>query len=58
MLRILDKENAGIDLDALGMNPAMYALLREALSEPNGIILVTGLPARARRPACTPRCAC
>ncbi len=42
VLRILDKENAGIDLDALGMNPAMYALLREALSEPNGIILVTG----------------
>ncbi|WP_436428660.1 ATPase, T2SS/T4P/T4SS family, partial [Enterococcus faecium] len=42
VLRILDKENAGIDLDALGMNEGMYALLRHALAEPNGIILVTG----------------
>lgn len=42
VLRILDKENAGIDLDALGMDEAMYALLRHALAEPNGIILVTG----------------
>ncbi|WP_267397256.1 MULTISPECIES: type II secretion system ATPase GspE [unclassified Sphingomonas] len=42
VLRILDKDNAGIDLEALGMNDAMYALLRGALAEPNGIILVTG----------------
>jgi len=42
VLRILDKENAGITLDALGMTPAMHALLNEALTEPNGIILVTG----------------
>ena len=42
VLRILDKENAGIDLDVLGMPPAVHALLRDALAEPNGIILVTG----------------
>ncbi|WP_375286308.1 GspE/PulE family protein [Sphingomonas sp.] len=42
VLRILDKENAGIDLDALGMDPAMYALLKGAIAEPNGIVLVTG----------------
>ncbi|WP_194150381.1 ATPase, T2SS/T4P/T4SS family [Sphingomonas oligophenolica] len=42
VLRILDKENAGIDLPALGLDPAMYALLTGALTEPNGIILVTG----------------
>jgi len=42
VLRILDKENAGIDLDVLGMAPELHALLREALTEPNGIILVTG----------------
>jgi general secretion pathway protein E len=42
VLRILDKENAGIDLEALGLPPALFALLNEALSEPNGIILVTG----------------
>jgi len=42
VLRILDKENAGIDLDVLGMTGDTHALLRDALSEPNGIILVTG----------------
>ncbi len=42
VLRILDKDNAGIDLDVLGMSPEMNALLRDALDEPNGIILVTG----------------
>ncbi|WP_184021280.1 type II secretion system ATPase GspE [Sphingobium boeckii] len=42
VLRILDKENAGIDLDVLGMTGDTDALMREALSEPNGIILVTG----------------
>ena len=42
VLRILDKDNAGIDLDALGMDAGMYALLRGALAEPNGILLVTG----------------
>ena len=42
VLRILDKENAGIDLPALGLAPAMYDLLTGALTEPNGIILVTG----------------
>jgi general secretion pathway protein E len=42
VLRILDKDNAGIDLNVLGMSPETNALLREALAEPNGIILVTG----------------
>jgi len=42
VLRILDKDNAGIDLEALGLTPAMYALLQETLAEPNGIVLVTG----------------
>ena len=42
VLRILDKENAGINLDALGMDPAVLALLRGAIAEPNGIVLVTG----------------
>jgi general secretion pathway protein E len=42
VLRILDKENAGLDLDHLGMPPAVEALFRAALAEPNGIVLVTG----------------
>jgi general secretion pathway protein E len=42
VLRILDKENAGIALEKLGMPPAIDHVLREALAEPNGIVLVTG----------------
>jgi general secretion pathway protein E len=42
VLRILDKDNAGIDLEMLGMSPETHTLLTEAFSEPNGIILVTG----------------
>ena len=42
VLRILDKENAGIGLDQLGMPEGIDRLFREALTEPNGIILVTG----------------
>jgi general secretion pathway protein E len=42
VLRILDKDNAGIDLDSLGMTPAIHDAYRDALSEPNGIVLVTG----------------
>ncbi len=42
VLRILDKDNAAIDLEMLGMTPKVDALLRAALAEPNGIVLVTG----------------
>lgn len=42
VLRILDKENAGIDLDGLGMSEQVKRLFLEALAEPNGIVLVTG----------------
>ena len=42
VLRILDKDNAGLELDHLGMPPAIEALYRAALAEPNGIVLVTG----------------
>lgn len=42
VLRLLDKENAGLDLAHLGLDPATEKLLRRALADPNGIILVTG----------------
>jgi general secretion pathway protein E len=42
VLRILDKDNAGISFDALGMDDATHKLLLDSLAEPNGIILVTG----------------
>ena len=42
VLRLLDKENATIDLETLGMSDAVNRLFCDALSEPNGILLVTG----------------
>lgn len=42
VMRLLDKENANLDLDTLGMDGAMLARFKELLKQPNGIILVTG----------------
>ena len=42
VLRILDKDSAGLSLDELGIDGAAKAILESALAEPNGIILVTG----------------
>lgn len=42
VMRILDKEEARFELDALGMPPAMLADLKKALARPNGVILVSG----------------
>lgn len=40
--RILDKEEASFDLDALGMPAETLRRLQQSLARPNGIILVTG----------------
>ncbi|HUQ14315.1 MAG TPA: GspE/PulE family protein, partial [Novosphingobium sp.] len=42
VLRLLDKDNAGLDLAHLGLEKTAEAALERALTEPNGIILVTG----------------
>lgn len=42
VLRILDRDQAGLTLDRLGMAPDALEAFRAALREPNGIILVTG----------------
>ena len=42
VLRILDKDQAGLSLDQLGMDAEAHDAFRTALREPNGIILVTG----------------
>jgi general secretion pathway protein E len=42
VLRILDRDQAGLTLDRLGMAPDALEAFRAALGEPNGIILVTG----------------
>jgi general secretion pathway protein E len=41
-MRILDKEQASLKLDELGMTPGVLAAFDAALNQPNGIILVTG----------------
>jgi general secretion pathway protein E len=42
VMRILDKEEASFDLDALGMPAETLRRFRSVLQRPNGIILVTG----------------
>jgi general secretion pathway protein E len=42
VMRILDKEQANLALDELGMTRGVLAAFEAALRQPNGIILVTG----------------
>ena len=42
VLRILDRQNARLSIEQLGMNEAQLASLRQALRQPSGMILVTG----------------
>jgi general secretion pathway protein E len=42
VLRLLDKENALVDLPGLGFDPDKLAVMEGLISRPNGIILVTG----------------
>lgn len=42
VLRLLDKENAGLTLAHLGLDDHAAKVLQAALAEPNGIVLVTG----------------
>ncbi|WP_109261174.1 type II secretion system ATPase GspE [Hyphobacterium indicum] len=42
VLRLLDKDQARFTLDQLGMGPANLTAMKQALAQPNGIILVTG----------------
>ena len=42
VLRLLDRERAGLQFDELGMPEAAASAFRSALKEPNGIVLVTG----------------
>jgi general secretion pathway protein E len=42
VLRLLDKQNARLDLAELGMEPEILKLLRHLIVQPHGILLVTG----------------
>lgn len=42
VLRILDKQNARLDLSELGLDEKRLSLLKEVIAHPHGILLVTG----------------
>ena len=42
VLRLLDKESGKLDLQQLGMNPEMLDRFDKLISQPHGIVLVTG----------------
>lgn len=42
VLRLLDKQNARLDLAQLGMEPTSLQLMKKLIATPHGIILVTG----------------
>jgi general secretion pathway protein E len=42
VLRLLDKQSARLDLAELGMEPHTLSLLRQIITKPHGIMLVTG----------------
>lgn len=42
VLRLLDKQSARLDLAELGMEPRSLGLIRDLITRPHGIILVTG----------------
>src|SRR5947209_12882728 len=42
VIRVLDRTVVNLDLDRLGIEPAMLAQFRELIHKPNGIVLVTG----------------
>jgi general secretion pathway protein E len=42
VLRLLDKQNAHLDLAQLGMKPSILKLMQKIIASPHGILLVTG----------------
>ncbi|MEZ5304031.1 MAG: GspE/PulE family protein [Verrucomicrobiales bacterium] len=42
VLRVLDKTSVSLDLDALGMPPAILEYIRATMTKPNGIFICTG----------------
>jgi len=42
VLRLLDKEQGTLDIDALGMSPADLARFEDVLTRPHGVVLATG----------------
>jgi general secretion pathway protein E len=55
VLRLLDKSESQHQPGIGGHDGRHAGALRSLIGQPHGIILVTGPPAPARRPRCTPR---
>ena len=53
VMRVIDGQATPQDLDALGYDAENLARLKKALGQPDGLVLVTGPPDRARPPCCT-----
>jgi len=56
VLRLLDKSEARLTLEAVGMQGRVLAQIDQLIGQPHGILLVTGPPVRAKPPACMRRC--
>ena len=56
VLRLLDKSESKLSLQAVGMEGDTLRRFEALVQQPHGIILVTGPTARAKPPRCTPRC--
>ena len=54
VLRVLDRSSISLDLDSLGLPKYVFDFVSEVIQRPNGIFVVTGRPAAARRPRCIP----
>jgi general secretion pathway protein E len=42
VLRVLDRQDVALDFEALGFDAQLTSVLREAIAQPHGIVLVTG----------------
>ncbi len=42
VLRVLDRSSVNLDLEHLGMPPALFEYITETINKPNGIFIVTG----------------
>jgi hypothetical protein len=55
VMRLLDKGNLQLDMTKLGFEQSQLDVFKRSIHLPYGMVLVTGPPARARRPRSTPR---
>jgi type II secretory ATPase GspE/PulE/Tfp pilus assembly ATPase PilB-like protein len=57
VLRILNPKSIGVPLEELGLEEDLRVRIEKEITKPNGMILNTGPPARAKPPPSMPFCA-